>query len=66
VAYRDYCPGVVSAVVLFLPLWLRVTRLGLRNGLLTRRGVGAAAFAGGLIHGGVVVRQVSFIGVRET
>jgi hypothetical protein len=66
VAYRDYSPGVVTGGMLFLPLWLHVTRLGLRDGLLTRRGVTAAVLLGGVIHGGVVAQQVYFMGVDET
>jgi hypothetical protein len=37
-AWRAYSPGLVSALGLFLPIWWYLTQLGLREGLLTRRG----------------------------
>jgi Protein of unknown function with HXXEE motif len=62
--YRAYSPGLVTALVLFLPLWWRVTRLAVREGLLTRRGVALAALAAGLLHALVVARQVFFVELR--
>ena len=59
--HRAYSPGLVTALVLFLPLWWRVTRLAMREGLLTRRGVALAALAAGALHALVVARQVFFV-----
>ena len=61
VAFRAYSPGVVTALALFLPLWWYLTRLALRKGLLTRRGLIAALVIGGLIHAVVVAQQVFFV-----
>src|SRR5919202_5509506 len=36
VVYRDWSPGTATAVLLFLPLWWRLTRLALRDGILSR------------------------------
>ena len=58
IAYREYSPGLVSALVLFPPLWWRETRRALRSGRLSRRGVALSAVAGGLIHLAAVRRQV--------
>jgi hypothetical protein len=53
---------VVTAVTLFPALWWRETRVALRSGRLSRRGVAAAAIAGGLMHLAAVRRQVYGVG----
>ena len=58
VAYREYSPGRVTAVALFPALWWRETRRALDTGRLSRRGVAAAALAGGLLHLAAVRKQV--------
>jgi Protein of unknown function with HXXEE motif len=58
VAYREYSPGLVTAVAGFLPLWWRLTRLAGREGLLTRGGALGAAAIGGAVHATAVARQV--------
>jgi hypothetical protein len=58
VAYREYSPGLVTAVALFPALWWRETRTALRTGRLSRRGVAVAALAGGLLHLAAVRKQV--------
>jgi Protein of unknown function with HXXEE motif len=58
IAYREYSPGLVTALTLFPPLWWRETRRALRGGRLSRRGVAIAALAGGLAHLTVVRKQV--------
>jgi hypothetical protein len=58
IAYREYSPGLVTALTLFPPLWWRETRRALRSGRLSRRGVAIAALAGGLIHLAAVRKQV--------
>ena len=60
VAFRSYSPGLLTSL-LFVPLWWRLTRLGLRRGLLTRSGVLGASAVGGLVHGSAVARQVFFL-----
>ena len=62
--HRAYSPGLVTALVLFLPLWWRVPRLAMREGLLTPRGVALAALAAGALHALVVARQVFFVELR--
>ena len=58
IAYREYSPGLVTALTLFPPLWLRETRRALRSGRLSGRGVAFAALAGSLIHLTAVRKQV--------
>jgi Protein of unknown function with HXXEE motif len=58
VAYREYSPGVVTAVGGFLPVWWHLTRIARREKLLTRQGALAAAGIGGAIHATAVVQQV--------
>jgi hypothetical protein len=59
--FRAYSPGVVTSVLLFLPVWWHLTRLALSERLISRRGVAAAALIGGLIHAAVVAQQVFFV-----
>jgi hypothetical protein len=58
VAYREYSPGLVTAVGGFLPLGWRLTRLAGREGLLTPGEVLGAAAIGGAVHATAVARQV--------
>jgi hypothetical protein len=58
IAYREYSPGLVTAVALFPALWWRETRRALRTGQLSRRGVAVAAGVGGVLHVAAVRRQV--------
>jgi uncharacterized protein with HXXEE motif len=58
VAYREYSPGLVTALALFPALWWRETRRGLRAGRLSGRRVALCAVAGGLIHLTAVRKQV--------
>jgi hypothetical protein len=60
VAFREYSPGLVSALVLFIPLWDRATRAALREGLVTRRGVALSIATAGAIHAVAVANQVFF------
>lgn len=60
-AFRRYSPGLGTSLALFLPLWWLVTRLAMRDGLLTRRGLGLAIAIGGLLHGVAVAQQVFFV-----
>ena len=58
VAWRERSPGVVTSVLLFLPLWAAITARALRDGLLTRRTAFAGAAAGGALHAAAVRQQV--------
>jgi hypothetical protein len=62
IAYREYSPGLVTAVTLFPALWLRETRHAIAQRRLTRRGAAVAAAAGGLLHLAAVRRQVYGVG----
>ena len=65
IAWREYSPGIITSLTLFLPLWWRLTRLALDDGLITRRGAVLGSAVGGTIHAGAVAQQVFFIGVPE-
>jgi hypothetical protein len=58
VAYREYSPGLVSALSGFLPVWWHLSRLARREGLLSPSGELGAAAIGGAIHTAAVVQQV--------
>ena len=58
VATGDWSPGTATAVVLFLPLWWRVTRAALRDGVLSRRAMAAGVALGGVVHAAAVADQV--------
>jgi hypothetical protein len=58
VAYREYSPGLVTAVGGFLPVWWHLSRLARQEELLTRSGAIWAAGIGGALHAGAVVQQV--------
>jgi hypothetical protein len=58
VAYREYSPGLLTAVAGFLPLWWHLTRLARREDLLSRPGSIWAAGIGGAVHATAVVQQV--------
>jgi hypothetical protein len=66
IAYREYSPGVVTALTLFPALWWRETRRALRAGRLSRRGVALCAAAGGLMHLAAVRRQVYGRGIAAS
>jgi hypothetical protein len=63
VAFATYSPGLVTSVLLFLPVWWRLTHLALAERLISRRAVAIAALIGGLIHAAVVAQQVFFVEV---
>ncbi len=57
-ADRAYMPGVVTAILLYLPFWAWVMRCILDQGRLSRRAVVAAAVVGAapmLVHGYLIV-----------
>jgi hypothetical protein len=64
VSFREYSPGLVTSI-LMVPLWRRLTRTALAEGRLSRREVAACLLVAGIVHGGVVARQVFFVGVPD-
>ncbi len=62
--FSAYSPGVVTSVLLFLPVWWYLTRLALSEGLIGPRRVAVAVLIGGLIHATVVAQQVFFVELR--
>jgi hypothetical protein len=63
-AFREYSPGLVTSL-LTVPLWRRLTRAALAEHRLTKRDVLACTLVAGIVHAGVVARQVFFVGVPE-
>jgi hypothetical protein len=53
-----YSPGLLTAILLYLPVWYHITRLGYREGLLPN-GAGIAVFVlAGLAHAQFVYSQL--------
>jgi hypothetical protein len=44
-----------------MPIWWHLTRLALRDGRISRRGVALAVLIGGLTHGAAVAQQVFLV-----
>ena len=65
VAYREYSPGVVSAVMLFPATWALLTRAAIREGRLTRRAAWLSAALGAPLHAAAVAQQVYGVGARR-
>jgi hypothetical protein len=57
-AYRDYSPGLASALLLFLPLQRRLARLAHAEGILSPRASRAALALAAVTHAQVIARQV--------
>jgi hypothetical protein len=57
-AYREYSPGLFTALAMFVPLWVGVTRAAVRDGLMTRRGAAAGTAVASLFHALTVAEQV--------
>jgi hypothetical protein len=64
VAAREWSPGTATALVLFLPLWWRITRAALRDGALTRRAMATGIAVGGAVHATAVANQVYGVALR--
>jgi hypothetical protein len=62
IAYREYSPGLVSAVALFPATWAVLTRAAVREGRLSARGAGLSAALGAPIHAAAVAQQVYGVG----
>jgi hypothetical protein len=61
VVFGAYSPGVVTSLLVFLPLWYYLTLLALEEGLLTKRGAVVATAIAVLVHAVVVAQQVFFV-----
>jgi hypothetical protein len=59
--FSAYSPGMITSVLLFLPLWWQLTRLALSEGVIGPRRVAVAVLIGALIHAAVVAQQVFFV-----
>jgi Protein of unknown function with HXXEE motif len=57
-AYREYSPGLLTAVAGFLPAWWRLTRLARAEELISTRGNRSATAIGGAVHAVAVVKTV--------
>jgi hypothetical protein len=64
VTFREYSPGLITSI-LTVPLWRRLTRTAIDDGRLSRREVAACVLVAGIVHAGVVARQVFFVGVAD-
>ena len=64
VSFREYSPGLVTSI-LNVPLWGLLTRAAIAERRLTKREVIAGTLAAGIVHAGVVARQVFYAGVPE-
>ena len=58
IAYREYSPGLATALGGFLPLWWHLTRLARREELISGSGSLLAAGIGAVIHLTAVAQQV--------
>jgi Protein of unknown function with HXXEE motif len=58
VVFGDWSPGTLTALLLFPPLWWHITRLALREDLLTRGAAFAGVAVGGAVHALAVTQQV--------
>jgi Protein of unknown function with HXXEE motif len=65
VAYREYSPGLVSAVALFPVTWALLTRAAVREGRMSRRAPALSAALGAPVHAAAVAQQVYGLGARR-
>jgi hypothetical protein len=64
-AYREYSPGLVSAVAVFPATWALITKAAIDDGRLTCRGALLSAALGAPVHAATVAQQVYGIGARR-
>jgi hypothetical protein len=57
-AYREYSPGLVTALAGFLPAWWHLTRLARAEELVSARASRAATAIAGAVHAAAVVATV--------
>ncbi len=58
VVFRAYCPGVITALFIYTPLYLAITRLILREQLLTHRMAIVSLLIAGIVHAADVSHNV--------
>ena len=58
VIFRVYCPGVITALCIYAPLFIAITYLALRERLLTDRMALVSFMVAGLIHASDVAHNV--------
>jgi Protein of unknown function with HXXEE motif len=65
VAYREYSPGLISALALFPTSWALLTTAAVDEGRVSRRMAALSALLGGLFHAAAVAQQVYGLGGRR-
>lgn len=50
VYFGTYCPGVVTALVIYIPVFVVVTKTALKEGLLVRKSAGLVIAIAGVFH----------------
>ena len=65
VAWGEYSPGLVTSIVVFLPLWALATRRAVNAGQLSPRRITVAVTLGGAIHAAAVADQVFHVRRRH-
>jgi hypothetical protein len=58
IAYREYSPGLVTALTLFPATWVALTAAAIREGRISCRGAALSALAGAALHAAAVAQQV--------
>jgi hypothetical protein len=58
VIFRVYCPGVITALCIYTPLFFAITYMVLRERLLTHRMALASFMVAGLVHAADVAHNV--------
>jgi hypothetical protein len=64
IAFREYSPGLITSI-LTVPLWRRLTAAAIAEDRLGRRAVAACFVVAGIVHAGVLARQVFFVRVPD-
>ena len=65
VAYREYSPGLVTALALFPATWVALTAAAVREGRISHRAVALSALAGAAVHATAVAQQVYGVGAAD-
>ena len=62
VAYREYSPGLVTALALFPATWVALTGAAIRERRISLRAAALSALAGAPLHAAAVAQQVYGVG----
>jgi hypothetical protein len=62
VAYREYSPGLATALALFPATWVALTTAAIHESRISRRGAALSAPAGAAVHAAAVAQQVYGVG----